>query len=724
MAEQVQFGRDPIEFEKEDKSSGIICPGLQVTPTPSPTIACLSVNLKTIIDCKSYDIIDAYKSTSIDKINETILLDDNSIISCGSSVCSSILNENYISESTIIKTKLNSSNIGGVISREFVLDNAFNNNGKINTAYYDNNNLKVNSKFSIVTRQVSSGQNRILAAGTNNNKPLIARYLASSGIIDRTFGFGTGFVSFEFLKNETIKLISVFGLLVQTDNRIVVFCNAYDLINKRSIVVILRLTNSGSLDTSFANNQGYIELRSELPEFDGNKILGKNIYRNNNIVYIVFESFSSIKNNTIILAKYKLDTSELDKSFGNNGYEYINFNNKNTFFHSLILLNNNNESNIYVIGNQENKQLHIFRIYENPTIITPGLPAVTQELLATIPDNIFKTNDEFDSNILKELIVKFLDIPVNSMLVDNEILIPINLQILFNSTDVLGTQERTFFHWLENQSLVEGKFNFSRVLYRDCVISPCDRQPEDSYASLNITNQLVNKYNTSSRILFGYMVFDIPSKTISAIKLDRFDSTSVHNIIKNIIKYDNLYIACGYGGDNNYSNLMFKTVSLLPNTSSLGPGANDTIGVFNFDNTCAEPSAITDSLVVEECPCAPASTPTPTPTPVGPTSDVYVTEIVSKCVGDTPTLSVKWKKNRETIQGSYVLQVVRNTSDKPEILASIFNVVRTTNESTIDLSLANIEATLNNKTCLINILDNSGVIIYSQIFVLNIPSCS
>jgi hypothetical protein len=716
MPQQVQFGRDPIQFEKEDKSSGIICPGLQVTPTPSPTIACLSVNLKTIVDCKGYEVVDAYKSTSIDKINSTILLSDNSIVSCGSSVCSSILNDTHISESTIIKTKLNSLNIDGVLSRKFVLDNTFNNNGKINTAYYDSNNLKVNSKFSTITRQVSSGQNRILAAGVNNNKPLIARFLSSNGNVDRTFGFGTGFVSFEFIKNETIRLISVFGLLVQTDNRIVVFCNAYDLINKRSIIVILRLTNSGSLDTSFANNQGYIELRSELPEFDGNKILGKNIYRNNNAIYIVFESFSSLKNNTIILAKYNIETSQVNKDFGLDGYKYINFDNKNTFFHSLIFLNNNDQTNIYIICNQENKQLHVFGIYE-----TLDDSKTTQELLTTIPENIFKINNEFDSTIQQELIVKFLDISVNSMLIDNQILIPINLQILSNPVNVLGTEEKTFFHWLENQSLVEGKFNFSRVLYRDCIISPCDRQPEDSYATLNVTNQLINKYNTSSRILFGYIIFDTSNKTVSSIRLDRFESTSVHNIIKNIIRLEDTYIACGYGGDNNYSNLMFKTISLLTNTSSLGPSSNDTVGVFNFDNTCSE--LIPDALVLEECPCAPLSTPTPTPTPINPTADVYAVAITSKCIGDTPTLSVNWQKSRETIQGSYVLQVVRNTSEKPEILASIFNVARNINESTIDLSLVNIDSSLNNKTCLINILDNSGVIIYSQIFVLNIPSC-
>jgi len=718
MPQQIEFGRDPIEFEKEDKSSGIICPALQVTPTPSPTIACLSVNLKTIVDCKGYEIVDAYKSTSIDKINSTILLSDNSIVSCGSSVCSSILNDTHISESTIIKTKLNSLNIDGVLSRKFVLDNTFNNNGKINTAYYDSNSLKVNSKFSTIARQVSSGQNRILAAGVNNNKPLIARFLSSNGNVDRTFGFGTGFVSFEFIKNETIRLISVFGLLVQTDNRIVVFCNGYDLINKRSIIVILRLTNSGSLDTSFANNQGYIELRSELPEFDGNKILGKNIYRNNNAIYIVFESFSSLKNNTIILAKYNIETSQMNRDFGIDGYKYINFDNKNTFFHSLIFSNNNDQTNIYIICNQENKQLHVFGIYE-----TLDDSKTTQELLITIPENIFKINNEFDSTIQQELIVKFLDISVNSMLINNQILIPVNLQILSNPVNVLGTEEKTFFHWLENQSLVEGKFNFSRVLYRDCIISPCDRQPEDSYATLNITNQLINKYNTSSRILFGYIIFDTSNKTVSSIRLDRFESTSVHNIIKNIILHQDTYIACGYGGDNNYSNLMFKTISLLTNTSSLGPSSNDIVGVFNFDNTCSSELIPDALLVLEECPCAPLSTPTPTPTPINPTADVYVVAITSKCIGDTPTLSVNWQKSRETIQGSYVLQVVRNTSEKPEILASIFNVARNINESTIDLSLVNIDSSLNNKTCLINILDNSGVIIYSQIFVLNIPSC-
>jgi hypothetical protein len=107
-----------------------------------------------------------------------------------------------------------------------------------------------------------------------------------------------------------------------------------------------------------------------------------------------------------------------------------------------------------------------------------------------------------------------------------------------------------------------------------------------------------------------------------------------------------------------------------------------------------------------------------------PVSDLYISSIVDKCVGDSPAVSISWKKNKQALQGSYVLQVVRNTADKPEILASTFEVAADTYDSTLDILLTGVDASLNNKTCIASILDSVGTVIYSKIFVFIIRNCA
>ena len=714
MTKQVSIGKDPLVFSQQTSGGGINCPPCE-TPTPTPTAICLTVNLKSEIACDSYDVIDSMKSVSVDKLTDAVVTDNNIILS-GYSSCNSITSSSNISESVLAKAKFVTKTENNITTKSFDLDTSFSINGKVNSAFYDTTNLKVASKFSCVINQVSSGQTKIIAAGESGYKPLVARYLAS-GSIDRTFGFNNGYITLDTINNDKIRLINVFAISLQTDNKIIVFCNAYDLINKHSVCIAVRLTNSGVVDTTFNDNIGYISFRSLLPEFDGNKIIGKSIKQYGNTVYIVFESFSSVKRNTIIVIKYLLNDSKIDTTFASNGYLYTNINNKDTYYQTLFVKKIGSMDILNIVANGENKSLVIFKY------LTDGSkPTELTDL--SIDNQIFKVANDVNPSDIRALTVNFLNSPCDELDMTDYLILPLNISILSNPIDAIGGSSRSLLHWLEKQSLLIGSFEYSRLSYRDCVALPCDRQPEDSNGTLNVLEKSIKKYNTSSRILFGYLKISSDLSSVTAVKIDRFSKLVPHNLLKKITKLDNNYVAVGFSGDNTSSTLNIKTITFDNNQLALGPFLGDIVGQIDFGDSCSTLTEDSIFVGVEECPCAPGPTPTPTPTPLLPVSDLYISSIVDKCVGDSPAVSISWKKNKQALQGSYVLQVVRNTADKPEILASTFEVAADTYDSTLDILLTGVDASLNNKTCIASILDSVGTVIYSKIFVFIIRNCA
>jgi hypothetical protein len=706
MAKQVQIGRDALVFSRVQNLGGC-----DITPTPTPTAACLTVNLDTQITCNEYVVKNAQAPSSCNKTLDAMVGEDNSVLLCGSAVCGSIINTSNISESILVKSKLTTlTDSENNIKQVFTTDPTFSSNGKINQSFYDSSNFKVPSKFNCILSQVSSGQNRVIVAGDNNNKPLIGRYILSSGDPDRTFGFNTGFVTLGNIANNSIRLINVFGIALQADNRIIVFCNAYDIVNKYSLCVIVRLTNSGLMDTTFNQNKGYIPIRSTLPEFEGNRIVGTRIKRQNNAIYIVCEAFSSAKKNTCIVAKYLLNDAVLDNTFGIENLIYINIDDNNTYYHNLFI----NQDTLYIIVNSQNLSLHILPHDNQGAIDTTKQPIV-------INKDIFGIVDQTVADPNGVLEVNFLNIPCEEVVVDNNIIIGVNLNILSNSINTIGPNTNSGFHWFEKQALSKVETQYDSVQYRDCSILPCDRQPQDSYGTLVIDNQKVTKYHTPGRILYGLISISSDMSSVSPIKLDRFDSLAPHNVLKNILKLNNSYVAAGYSGDNFYSLLSLKTLSLVPDETSLGPSKLDAVGFIDFDDACDDP--VEEFIVEEECPCAPPPTPTPTPTSVLPTSDIYITDIFGECQGDIPVLSVVWNKNIASLTGSYVLQIVRNTTDRTEILATTFNIASSVNSDRVQLDLSNLNTDLNNRTCIASIIDNAGNVITSKIFVLSISNC-
>lgn len=731
--QQIQIGVDELNFQ--EVPAGFNCPGTSPTPTPSPTNYCATLNLKTQIYCDKYTIQDAIKAVSSDKAMSMITLSDDSIVIGGYGVCSTILDLNSTQRGIISKLKKNTVttrdtiNNTDIVKTTLDLDTDFGTKGKINSVYYNSNSLKIPAKFTNLMEQVASGQSKIVATGQTDYKPLVARFL-DTGSVDRTFGAGSGSISIDIIK-DNIKLLDIFAIHIQADNKILLFCNAYDLKNSRSLSVIIRLTNSGSLDTTFNSNNVCVEIRSPKSEFNGSKFLGKNIVVDENNIYIVFESFSSITKNNVIISKYDLTTENIIQTFGTDGYLYCNLDNSTTNFQNLfiksITINNINMKLLYIVLNANKKYLQINKYTIDGKIYsgqdTDDADTKKKYTNLKIPNNIFKLGNGLLINTT--LTIDYDTTPCNTVVSSgSDTYLFFNLYIIENSSSSLGKTTNSINHWAETNSLFDASFDYTGFKPIDRTKIPCERLPEDLYDTLTLNNQLITKYNTATRLLFGIIKLDSDIATVSPIKLDRFNSLQEHNILKNIIVLkDNSYIAAGYCGDSTYSNFSIKTISLTEDKTSIGPRDTDSVSFIDFSDFCS-PVAFEDSVVVEECPCAPQTTPTPTPTPPASQEDIFISTIEDLCVGDIPNIKLNWTKNKQDLSGSYLVQITQNNATKDEVVSGSFDVATNASSGSINISLSDVNASLNRKTCIINVLDISGQVIYSKIFVLNIRNCA
>lgn len=740
--QQIQIGVDELNFQ--EIPAGFNCPGTSPTPTPSPTNYCATLNLKTQIYCDKYIVEDAIKAVSSDKAMSMITLSDDSIVLGGYGTCSTILDLNSTQRGIISKLKKNTVTTRDIINNIDItkttldLDPDFGTKGKINSVYYNSNSLKISAKFTNLIEQVASGQSKIVATGQADYKPLVARFL-DTGSVDRTFGAGSGYISIDTIK-ESIKLLDIFAIHIQADNKILLFCNAYDLKNSRSLSVILRLTNSGSLDTTFNSNNSCVEIRSPKSEFNGSKFLGKNIIIDENNIYIVFESFSSITKNNVIVSKYDLTTENIIQTFGTDGYLYCNLDNSTTNFQNLFIksvtINNINMKLLYIILNANKKYLQINKYttdgqtYNGQDTDTDDTKAIYTNL--KIPNNIFSLLQNIPQStpplsVKLDLLIDYDTMPCNNIINVND-----NIYLLFNiyinetnNANSLGKNIRSMNHWIEYNSLFDASFDFSSLIPSNCLsLNKCDRLPEDTYSNINLNKQNITKYITNSRLLFGIIKINSNVTSANPIKLDRFTELQQHNIVKDIIVLkDNTYIAAGYCGDSTYSNFAIKTISLTEDQTSIGPRDTDSISFIDFSDFCS-PVAFEDNIVVEECPCAPQITPTPTPTPPVSQEDIFISTIEDLCVGDIPNIKFNWIKNKPDLSGSYLIQITQNNTTKDEVVSGSFDVANNVSSGSINISVSGVNSALNRKTCIVNVLDISGQVIYSKIFVLNIRNCA
>ena len=714
---QVKFGSSEISFKKLS-DTGLNCAPCQ-TPTPTPTVQCISINLKSTIGCEEYSVVDAEVSTSVDKMTDAIVFND-SLLCTGFSSCNYITDSLPISRCVMSKLLLENTET----ERVFSADPEFGTAGKVNNLFYNSENLRVFAKYNKFVLQPGSTQKKILAVGQTNYQPLIARYL-ENGYSDRSFGNGLGYVVMDS-SIENIKLLNIFGTYIQSDNKILIFCDGYDLTEKRSMGVILRLGNNGAIDSSFS----MIKIRPEKAEFDGNRLIGKNVFVSNNSIYITFESFSSISNNNVITCLYDIVQSGLSAEFGDSGFIYNNNESKNTYFSNIlqksILVGQENLDMLMIITNVNSESLIIEKYNAATGKIVEPKDGDTDDNIAkysrlVIDNQIFKLR-ESPTQAPENLIVSFSKMPSSILMSGEDVLLAINVNILSNPIDILGGKANSLIHWLESQSLVSGEFSFDGLSYRDCATESCDRLPEDNYGSLVINKSNIKKYLTQSRVLFGYINISDSTSKAESIKLDRFDENVTHNILTKIVKVNNDIIACGYSGHNSESNFSIKTADIATNNiDSLGPFNNDIIGSVSFNDFCKTIESMDESVVVEECPCAP--TPTPSSNSIVPDTDLITsTSIASICVDSIPTLSISWEKSSNNADGNYLAQIF---SGDTEVIAQNFTIESADNSGTININLSTLvdNTDINNKTARLDLINSStSKIEHTKLFVLNIPN--
>lgn len=715
---QVKFGSSEISFKKLS-DQGLNCGPCEVTPTPTPTVQCVTINLKTTVGCDEYTLVNSESPTSSDKLTDALVVEDSLIMS-GFSCCNHIDETMPISRCVLSKVGISNSEEG----RFFNPDGSFGTNGKVNNLFYDSDNLRVFSKYNKVFLQPGSTQKKIIAVGQANYKPLISRYL-QNGYLDRAFGNGLGYF---IIDNEIddIKLLNIFGVYIQKDNKLLILCDGYDLVQKRSVVAMIRLSNNGIIDTSFP----LIKIRPGKPEFDGNKLIGKNVYYNNDLLYISFESFSSVTNNNNITCCYNLSDNILVDDFGEDGFIYNNNDNANTYFSSIfvknITVNNQEISVLFNVSNIDSGSIVIDKYKADTGKAFEILDSDTEETISkysrlVVDNDIFQLRESINQEA-ENLTVSFVNMPINVIDHNDDTVAVVNVKIISNPIDILGDQNNTLIHWLEYEGLTKADFSFDGLLYRDCVTESCDRLPEDNYGSLVINKKNIKKYLTQNRILFGYLKFTNDYTSVESIKLDRFSSTAEHNIVKKILNISDELFVCGYSGNNSNCSFSMKSLDLsTQDLDSIGPRDNDISGSLGFDDFCPTISTLDDSVVVEECPCAPAPTPTPSSENTGFSSPITTTNISSECIESIPRLLISWKRNLASLTGNYL---VRISSGDTEIIAQNFDIDTDSEVGDININLISLvnNAEINNKTAKLEFTDSdSGETIYSKLFVLNIP---
>lgn len=83
--------------------------------------------------------------------------------------------------------------------------------------------------------------------------------LASGGVLDTTFGGGTGRVSFDGIGGVAATNEVITGMAVDSQGRIVVTGTAYNPSGPDSVMMVARLTPAGALDTTFGTGGVYLE---------------------------------------------------------------------------------------------------------------------------------------------------------------------------------------------------------------------------------------------------------------------------------------------------------------------------------------------------------------------------------------------------------------------------------------------------------------------------------
>lgn len=573
-----------------------------------------TINLKTQI-ADNYDIFGAnYKDSSV-QINDSITHQDY-IYLTGRIDCFSYSNPPKTS---------------GFISRVILGDQldkdiSFGNQGIATIP------LNLNSQYNSIKIIESQAGVKIMAFGSVGDSVIISR-LNNNGSEDNSFADG-GHLILNSIHGYRIN--SIFDIYTESNNNILLFTNAVNQDNNKDVILLIKVDFNGNV-IHLNESLSFLEILPPLQEFNYSKLYGKKILVYKDNLYISFEAFSAVSKNTIITTKID-NQYNIDSNFGESGfvYSYNNSTKDHSFIDMLIEptvivaatkddFNGYTETdsgsyknfnfqeqsydliNIFVVDS--NHRLSIQKYSLNGKSYTTRListePVSNDITVSVITDNaeeILHSQDVYENfaNIFEET-----HIPKNIFSIDGNnatveyvanrvriaksnsgMLLPINIKV----SSVEGSEDpgsvRDIRHFEQN-SLIVGQFAGNGLRFRNCQIMPCDRQPEDSYGSLIVTNQKINKFINSDRIYFGYILLSNNLSTINGLRIDNFDILNLHNIVNSSHVYGDRFLVCGNSGIINNLDLYIKSIS-LQNTDipSYGPYLTDIVYNLNFNNIC------------------------------------------------------------------------------------------------------------------------------------------
>ena len=577
-----------------------------------------TVNLKTQIH-SDYNIVgDEYESFSSQVANS--LHHNNQIYICGNYDCYKY--DGPANTSAFISRVLTENDV-------LVVDNTFGYQGRSTLSH-----IEGNSKFNFIKAVETRNNTRIMAFGTVKDNVVVSTFL-QSGVEDTSFA-GNGHLILDTVHDY--KINNIFDAYVDKDNTVVLFLDANNTNKKHNCVLLMKIDFNGNIIN--LNNQLTItEIRPSLPEFNYSQILGKKVIQDSDNLYIVYEAFSAVSKNTVVITKVG-QSFTIDENFGMNGFRYSSMNGSSDHHYVTAFVKEfsfsaatKDDFNGYIeteSGSYRNfnftdtkyKLLYLSVLNKDGSITlqkcnTDGdsysvnldsTEPVSEDVTVSLTVNSINTiiHSPVDFSELESYFedvkietnafsvngntatVQFLPLSVNLVNSGKDVLLPVNLKVksVENISDSGETKNLQQFE--DTNVLLSGDFKSTGLTFRNCELLPCDRQPEDSYGSLIINNQKLNKFKNSERVYMGYILLSNNLSLVSGVKLDSFDNLNVHNIVTNSINQNgDKYFVIGHsGGLGNFEPFIKITDLLDAESSDYGTYLTDIIYRIHFAKIC------------------------------------------------------------------------------------------------------------------------------------------
>lgn len=567
------------------------------------------VNLKTQIDIniKRIDASEHYPNSRIYDID----IMGNELVVVGSANCTNILNDTTYNSGLITKTNIN--NLQNTIDTNLL----FGKYGSvlINTTDEFKNNVKLNKTKALQTQQGT----RIVSAGSFGNKAFVC-VNNQNGEFDNRFAGGHVILD----KQNNIIPYEVFDISIQSDNKIVLYCNAIDEISSLKGLCVIRLNLDGSIDSLSDNS--HIFVRPTKAEFHNSDILSYSIMEYENSIYVLSESFAIDSGENVIVIKLSKDSYIPDISFGEHGFMYSSNTKEKvrclTMFNERISLSVADPDKVIRIVETENgsyndynytdlhidvlntvcldssgrsifilKSDHHGNVFNTSLIEQENLVGVSRVSIAygnidsqymiKIPYNNFANMFNsyiINNDVFENYSVRFNNIKTNSIRLEQDIVIPINIVVDNTNNNLID----------QTDGLINAYIMHDGVVYRDCENNSCDRLPEDLYGTLVTPISEYRSLSPNSRVLFGYIRLSNGASNFVGVKLDRFDALKENNIVTSLLNYNDKVVVAGFVTERGIAGGMLKIIDIDNLTGpSKGPYIGDIIYGVKLADICS-----------------------------------------------------------------------------------------------------------------------------------------